>query len=230
MAPPSRYAWHALLVVVLVLSESPTVNRLVKGVCGVVGFSRGLCAALADNSAHSCISVALWSTVLSLSPPQGPHGGGDTKRVRTLLRKEQGMALAAGSLLDIDHFVSARSTSLHAATHLRERPWGHACVFVALAAACAEVGGNLVGGQGIRNGGLVATVLSAHQLRDAIRHGLWLWPGPSTPPVPLHLYVAAVVSLPGVASMYFGLRRSRAPRMRAEPAAPSETKNGYLKL
>ncbi|CAM9377038.1 unnamed protein product, partial [Phaeothamnion confervicola] len=96
-------------------------------------------------------------------------------------------ATLLGSALDVDHFLAAGSVRLSDASSLQHRPFGH-CVAFAAAAALA-LGST-------RAGVMVFSAVLSHQLRDATRRGLWLWPGRSTPPLPYPLYLAALAILP----------------------------------
>ena len=113
---------------------------------------------------------------------------------------EMMMAFASGSLLDLDHFIAAGSTALHDATSLRHRPFGHTLLFiVALSLAFGVC-------LGVRGAVLVAEGLTSHQLRDATRRGLWLWPFGSTPRCPYPVYLVLVTALPCVASTVLSLQ------------------------
>lgn len=100
-------------------------------------------------------------------------------------------SLAAGAVacaLDADHFIMARSLSLSAATSLASRPFGHAVAWI----AAVSLPLSLVS---VPWGVLVVIAWGSHQLRDALRRGLWLWPGGSTPPIPLWTYCGGCVAL-----------------------------------
>ena len=156
-------------------------------------------AAIADNVSHAFIA---WSVVRAF--PSKPRVVPTSQS--WLVYREQFVGWCLGSLLDLDHFVSARSLSLSAATHLSHRPLGHA-VPVALAAAFAT--GALFRSR--RAGAVVAAAFMSHQLRDATRRGLW-WCTPcvrtaasaywsidySTPPIPYWLYICILLLLPSL--------------------------------
>lgn len=102
-------------------------------------------------------------------------------------------ALLIGSLLDLDHFISANSFSLYDASHLGiHRPFGHALLFIIAASCIASVFFQ----NGRRFGLVMFACLLSHQLRDSIRRGLWLYPFPSTNPVPYFVYLICLVMIP----------------------------------
>jgi hypothetical protein len=116
----------------------------------------------------------------------------------------QARALGAGALcalvsagMDADHFVQARSLSLHAALALPARPFAHSVAFLlaAVAAAAAAAQRGLLPPWAPH---LLATALGGHQLRDSLRRGLWAGPAVlgSTPPTPYALYWVAMAALP----------------------------------
>ncbi|CAN0491457.1 unnamed protein product, partial [Scytosiphon promiscuus] len=109
------------------------------------------------------------------------------------------VAACVGSLLDLDHFLAAGSIRLSQATGLSNRPWCHSVVALFVAA--------LVTSALTHNKRAAAAVFSAgasHQLRDATRRGLWLYPprGPKTPPLGYPVYLLAQALLPLVLALY----------------------------
>lgn len=84
-------------------------------------------------------------------------------------RNELFASMLVGVIIDIDHFVEARSLSLFAATHLDHRPIGHSllcCAVVVLAVRLV-----------LKDSIIPLVVLSGymtHLLRDATRRGLWV--------------------------------------------------------
>ncbi|ETV78416.1 hypothetical protein, variant [Aphanomyces astaci] len=117
-------------------------------------------------------------------------------------------AVAAGSLLDADHFLAAHAISLRAATSLDARPWGHSVTFIIVVAAVAWM--VLPAKFNQRGAALLFVCLTSHQLRDAFRRGLWFAPFGSTPALPYWLYLVLEVLVPvGVGSwlLRWSLRR-----------------------
>mmetsp|Transcript_11567 Transcript_11567/g.17602 ORF Transcript_11567/g.17602 Transcript_11567/m.17602 type:complete len:229 (+) Transcript_11567:107-793(+) len=164
---------------------------------------------LVDNIGHALLSCLMW--VSALIPRDGStsrtipskgldsHGGSSKHSIWYL---ELGAAFALGSLLDIDHFVMGGSLSLTSATSLPSRPFGHSVAFVIVMSFFAM----LFTGR-YRYALLTFVSLLTHQLRDATRRGLWMWPLGSTPPIWYALYLfilaLAVFVIHNMAAMYF---------------------------
>ena len=74
---------------------------------------------LIDNISHGVIACLVWLTASSTS---------DRKALLTVALYETIVCGLFGCLIDVDHFLSAKSFSLHAATHLSHRPFGHALI------------------------------------------------------------------------------------------------------
>lgn len=94
-------------------------------------FKRKILMCLIDNIGHAAISAGIWtgsfSRPLSLISNPVPDMA-LRNRVWEVL-----MALCAGSLVDVDHFIAAGwSTSLTAATSLPTRPFAHSVLFIFL--------------------------------------------------------------------------------------------------
>ena len=77
--------------------------------------------AVRDNFGHTVMSGALWLCVVSLEhATNNLRPNQESKSAsRSRLRGEHGIAMACGSLLDLDHFMAAGSLRLSDATHLR---------------------------------------------------------------------------------------------------------------
>jgi len=114
-----------------------------------------------------------------------------------------------GSLLDVDHFIAARSFSLFKATHLSHRPFGHAVITSVLLSLVAALSTGRA-----RMGLLAGSACGSHLLRDGVRRGLWLWPLPSTPPLPYSLYLCILATWPWMVAL--ALRRLFASRLQEQ--------------
>ncbi|ETV78415.1 hypothetical protein H257_07963 [Aphanomyces astaci] len=151
---------------------------------------------LVDNATHSTVSLLAWTIASHVS--MFPHR----------MVPEALCAVAAGSLLDADHFLAAHAISLRAATSLDARPWGHSVTFIIVVAAVAWM--VLPAKFNQRGAALLFVCLTSHQLRDAFRRGLWFAPFGSTPALPYWLYLVLEVLVPvGVGSwlLRWSLRR-----------------------
>lgn len=145
--------------------------------------------ALADSATHALIAMLLWLIASAGVVPERELVAGCV------------LSLLSGSALDADHFLSARSASLDSALHLPGRPLGHALPVAVLLAAMVEAGAAL-----IRRharwlwmprwpGAMCLLAWVSHQLRDACRRGMWLWPAPWSIPVPYAMYVLLLPAL-----------------------------------
>ncbi|GIY93036.1 transmembrane protein 267 [Caerostris extrusa] len=84
--------------------------------------------------------------------------------------------LIAGSI-DLDHFLMAKSLKFKDAINLSSRPPFHNTTLMAMLAIFLISLTHLKGNELCEYIGwyiLVATI--SHHLRDALRHGLWIWP------------------------------------------------------
>lgn len=191
---------------------------------------------LADNATHAALAGLCWWAVVAGGGSAGAEreqdhndnndsgsSGSNSKRQRM---KEVAAAACAGSLLDLDHFLAARSTHLGDALSLPQRPVGHCLTTLLLgtgvvylllrmarAGACCclascrcprhsrEQQQSLTcrppASAPLRWAALLGTATLSHQLRDAVRRGLWLCPlHYSTPAVPYPLYLCLLALLP----------------------------------
>ena len=80
--------------------------------------------ALVDNTLHAGVACCTWCAALIMW------------RNSAVKWHDVAFGLAAGSLVDVDHFIAAGKLSLHGATHLHSRRWllGHSPLFMGLAA------------------------------------------------------------------------------------------------
>lgn len=102
------------------------------------------------------------------------------------------LSFIAGSLLDLDHFVAAGSPSVFAATHLRERPFGHNIVFVLFLSF------GIFFFVSKRLSLLFFSASFNHLSRDALRRGFSLcpWLLTHTDSIPYAFYLGILVLLP----------------------------------
>ena len=191
-----------------------------------------LAYALADSTAHASTAACVWACALALHVcwvALVERDDDETYPKASLLGGWAQACLcgALASALDADHFLAAGSTQLADATKLGSRPWGHAALFVlAAAAAAAHVfppGASL----------MIVTSWGSHQLRDAQRRGLWLWPVGSTPPLPPYLYTTALALAP--IAIVAGFTRLRVRKVSTDAGsdsavAPTDSGDGSTNL
>lgn len=135
--------------------------------------------ALLDAPVHWVLALLIVSPLLS-HPALGRH-----------LWLWVAVATVAAVLVDLDHFIAARSFALEDALTLGNRPWAHSLLFaMAMAVVAWMVSREPMGAL------LVLVVLLSHIVRDA-SHGsipLW-WPIHSRVEMPVPLYYALEIGL-----------------------------------
>lgn len=100
------------------------------------------------------------------------------------------------SLVDVDHFIMAKSFSLADAVSLGSRPPFHnSLLLIAVSAGIFASGKVLNAHCLVKFSWLFTVAWTSHHIRDGYRRGLWFgaW---STPPYPQWAYVAAIVLIP----------------------------------
>ncbi|KAM7540700.1 hypothetical protein Aperf_G00000032835 [Anoplocephala perfoliata] len=160
-----------------------------------------------ETLAHAFTGAVFW-LVASIEPPE-------PKSLRLLIASTCLASLAA-VIVDIDHFIAAGSLSIKAARSLSGRPFLHWTGGIMLLIILLQIGSyvtrhfcstapylcRLV----LVAGWVILAAWTSHQMRDALRRGLWLWPPPKplisppeylhTPPLPLPLsYPLAMITL-----------------------------------
>nr|XP_002739951.1 PREDICTED: transmembrane protein C5orf28 homolog [Saccoglossus kowalevskii] len=149
--------------------------------------------AITDNAGHALIGFCTWSAVSGL----------DT--TNSVLQSI--LCGVFASILDIDHFISAKSLKLKDAVSLPSRPLFHATSLIpVIASVIALIEYFCAGKYRLKPVWLIfTTAWLSHHLRDAVRRGLWFWPIGSTPALPYWLYMICILSLPVVSHLIFKL-------------------------
>lgn len=167
-----------LILIVLVLSVA------IVGDCLVDVFtSHSLLKCISDNGTHFMIAVISWIFIEETNLSSIPLG--------SLL-----LCGMMASIIDLDHFIAARSFSIHEATSLPFRPILHWTTLpmtffiflVILAFALHSI--NLY-----KLAWMILTALGTHHLRDGYRRGIWMYPLPSIPPFPYSIYLIGLVAI-----------------------------------
>lgn len=156
--------------------------------------------ALCDNFCHQAVAVLSWILFLSCTSSVHLCVTFPAREPRLWsLRREKVVLLSCfvaagcGGMVDIDHFISAGSLHLTAATHLPSRPFGHAVSFVLLIATVLHLSLRSIA-PWASSAYLVSSM--SHLVRDASRRGLWLWPLGHTPAIPYTLHLLLIGLLP----------------------------------
>jgi hypothetical protein len=135
--------------------------------------------------------------------------------VAPLGRRAMATAVAAGTLIDVDHIVAARSARPRALLGLEVRPRSHAFVATAAAAALGAAAGGPVGGWAAFAG------LASHLLRDASDDAA---PTPLLWPLRPPRQIGRTAAVAGVATLAMGSWAvSRRASARAAGTSPPRT-------
>ncbi|XP_058463730.1 transmembrane protein 267 [Malaya genurostris] len=132
-------------------------------------------------------------------------------------RNEKYALIATGcvisSLIDLDHFIEAKSLSLHDATNLTERPFLHnSSIFLIL--LISMIGAIASKVQYSMSLWLTVNFIAffTHQLRDAIRRGFWFrapYLNYSTAPVIYWVYLALTQLCPHATIQLLSMQKGR---------------------
>jgi hypothetical protein len=116
--------------------------------------------ALVDSALHGLAALLVTAPII--------HSTSTAEQMIVLL----GPAFLAGTLVDVDHFLAARSRSFWTATHLAKRPPTHSVTFALLLGTA----GYLLSGS-LSTAWVVFVALTSHVLRDAsVGTAPLLWP------------------------------------------------------
>lgn len=114
----------------------------------------------------------------------------------------------ASSFIDLDHFLEARSLSLHAATSITYRPFLH-CSTIPLILLCTFcIISCLNYFKTSLALGILCCAFITHHTRDAIRRGYWFCPFGHTPKLPYALYIFLTMITPYVMFYLYTISRS----------------------
>ncbi|XP_026480292.1 transmembrane protein 267 [Ctenocephalides felis] len=145
--------------------------------------------AIIDNFIHSAIGSMTWLIVILF------------KRKRNALAVvlfEFMLCAALSSIIDVDHFIMAHSSSLYDATHLMSRPYFHCStiLLVPVVIYLLSLFGRVEWMHTVS--WMIFVSIFTHHIRDSIRRGMWFCPFGSTEPVPYWLYVVVLALVPSV--------------------------------
>ncbi|XP_015585715.1 transmembrane protein 267 [Cephus cinctus] len=144
--------------------------------------------AIFDNLTHATVGALTWSLIIILSRKSVVHN------VFQIVS-----CFLVSSLIDLDHFLSARSWRLSDATRLDKRPFLHCSTvpifawLVLIAISKMTSRPNL-----INHAWILLAAFFSHHIRDASRKGMWFYPFGSTPPIPYYFYIFISMTLPFV--------------------------------
>ncbi|KAL1506177.1 hypothetical protein ABEB36_005585 [Hypothenemus hampei] len=153
--------------------------------------------AIIDNVTHALIGGISW-TIVCLNGDKG------FKKANELL--EIICCTILSSIIDLDHFIEARSVLLKNATKLNKRPFLHCSTIPIVLSVVLLLWSYLASYQFLKRFALlVLTAFATHHIRDATRRGLWLWPFGSTPAIPYGIYIGLLCVFPHIMVIADGL-------------------------
>ncbi|CAG9854602.1 unnamed protein product [Phyllotreta striolata] len=145
--------------------------------------------ALFDNATHFTIGGLCWFIVCLHS---NSRGVGSTRKI-----VEIACCSLLSSLIDVDHFVEAKSISLKNATNLKRRPFLHCSTIpILLCSILLLISYASDNGTMKRVSLIIWTAFASHHTRDATRRGYWFYPFGSSPAIPYAFYIALTCILP----------------------------------
>ncbi|CAH1964038.1 unnamed protein product [Acanthoscelides obtectus] len=110
---------------------------------------------------------------------------------------EVAVCATISSVIDLDHFVAARSLRLEDATNLKHRPPLHCSTFPLLTCFILLLASYHLEMIELKRSTLILfAAFFTHHVRDGTRRGLWIYPYGSTPPIPYAVYVALICLAP----------------------------------
>lgn len=143
--------------------------------------------AVSDNLTHALVGGLSWALVVKLSKKS------TTKNLSGII-----ICLLVSSLIDLDHFLLAKSWKLRDARHLREkRPILHCSALPLLVWLIFELNykyfRHATAGYYMW---VIITAFISHHVRDANRRGMWFGFMGTTPAIPYYLYISIAMVLP----------------------------------
>ncbi|XP_015123638.1 transmembrane protein 267 [Diachasma alloeum] len=168
--------------------------------------------AVVDNVTHALIAGVSWALLTLLL---------NDAIIKNLI--EIVSCTLISSLIDMDHFIQARSWKLSDATRLSKRPFLHATtvpiILWTLMLLTSKVSNNV---RMEHYSWIILMSFLSHHIRDATRRGLWFAPFGSTRPIPYNVYNAVIILLPYV-FYYIMTRKIFARKIPGYPVYRRET-------
>lgn len=180
-----------------------TIGPIIMAICGdsLLERTRFLpLRAIIDSFTHGIIGSLSWLIVLFR-----------TQSARNYIINHNVELILSGcfaSIIDLDHFITARSLRLSDAMSLGvRRPPLHATSLLLGVICPLLVTGKIIKSDIlIRLSLLILVAVGSHHIRDAVRRGLWFPPFGSTPPIPHIAYLASIGLLPHLVALLIPLR------------------------
>ncbi|XP_011302581.1 transmembrane protein C5orf28 homolog [Fopius arisanus] len=142
--------------------------------------------AIVDNVTHALIAGLSWIIVTLLL---------NHSVMRNLL--EITSCALMSSLIDVDHFIQAKSWKLSDATRLSKRAFLHSTTVPILLWTLMLLTSKVSTNEKMEHySWIILMSFLSHHIRDATRRGLWFAPFGSTRPIPYYVYNIAIIILP----------------------------------
>ncbi|XP_074114950.1 transmembrane protein 267 [Cotesia typhae] len=145
--------------------------------------------AVIDNTTHGIVAGLSWTLIVILQNEP------IAKNLPSIL-----FCTFLSSLIDIDHFVEAKSFNIKDATNLERRPFFHCTTLPIIIWAVLLVVSKVTPEDLFYNLNYCAWILLtsflSHHIRDATRRGLWVPPFGSTGRIPYYFYVLLAMLFP----------------------------------
>ncbi|XP_060567037.1 transmembrane protein 267-like [Ruditapes philippinarum] len=107
------------------------------------------------------------------------------------------LCMMLAMLVDVDHFIAAKSFSLKSALSLPTRPPFHATTLIVIIDITMGIMAAILKSQSLFLGLLIfTTAWISHHVRDGHRRGLWFYPFGETAPIPKFIYIGIIMILP----------------------------------
>ena len=158
-----------------------------------LGFSERLTRALMDNCAHSSVGILSW---LIIAYPNCSF-------------LELALAGFFASILDLDHFINAKSLSLQDAISLGSRPFMHNTLHMLVANIVLYFLVDFLWPEKLKFCWLLFIAWFSHHVRDANRRGLWFGSLYTTQPLDDSCYLGIILILPVILRVIFKFLASR---------------------
>ncbi|KAJ8962020.1 hypothetical protein NQ314_005802, partial [Rhamnusium bicolor] len=143
--------------------------------------------ALFDNSTHALIGGLSWFITCLI----------DKNHHSYQILLEVAVCSFIASIIDLDHFVAAKSLQLKDATNLKQRPPLHCSTFPLVTCILLLFVSYILQLSSVKRGTLIIlTAFASHHTRDATRRGYWFYPFGCTPSIPYGIYVVTTCFIP----------------------------------
>ncbi|XP_014291058.1 transmembrane protein 267 isoform X2 [Halyomorpha halys] len=147
--------------------------------------------AIIDSTTHGSVALFSWAVVV--------FNSNSIHDLKVFHCAEILGCGAIASLIDVDHFLAARSFRLQDALQLSRRPPFHSSSLLILVFFSLYLSAKVFKSSMLNQMGWIILVAGgSHHLRDAVRRGLWFPPFGSTPPLHQIIYLVSLAFFPHI--------------------------------